>query len=132
VPRRHATDKGRALRALRTRGQEAPTTGARSCFFREALIHAVKQSPNWSDTAIIITYDEHGGFWDHVAPPAGDKWGPGSRVPTIVISPFAKTGFVDKTPYNTLSILATIEQRWGLNPLTDRDRNAKPLLTVFK
>jgi phospholipase C len=97
-----------------------------------ALINAVKSSPNWADTAIIITYDEHGGFWDHIRPPAGDQWGPGSRVPTIVISPLAKTGFVDHTPYDTSSILSTIEKRWTLPPLTSRDRNAPPMLSVFK
>jgi phospholipase C len=95
------------------------------------LIQAVKASPNWKDTAIIITYDEHGGFWDHVAPPAGDKWGPGSRVPTIVISPFAKKGTVDHTPYTTLSILATIEKRFGLQALTSRDQAATPMTASF-
>ena len=97
-----------------------------------SLIKAVQASPNWKDTAIIITYDEHGGFWDHVAPPAGDKWGPGSRVPTIVISPFAKKGHVDHTVYSTTSILATIEKRFGLQPLTTRDQNATPMTASFQ
>jgi phospholipase C len=95
------------------------------------LIKAVQNGPNWKDTAIIITYDEHGGFWDHVPPPAGDKWGPGSRVPTIVVSPFAKKGFVDHTVYDTTSILATLEKRFGLQPLADKDKNAAPLLAPF-
>jgi len=51
------------------------------------LVSAIQNSPYWADTAIIITYDEHGGRWDHVAPPVVDKWGPGIRVPSIVISP---------------------------------------------
>ena len=97
-----------------------------------SLITALKASPNWHDTAIIITYDEHGGFWDHVPPPAGDQWGPGSRVPAIVISPFAKTGFVDHTPYDTTSILSTMEKRWNLAPLNARDKNAPPMTSVFK
>jgi phospholipase C len=92
-----------------------------------ALINAVKNSPSFKDTMLIVTYDEHGGFWDHVAPPAGDKWGPGSRVPTIVISPFGKKNFVDHTVYDTTSIAATIEKRFGLMPLSDRDKNAKTL-----
>ncbi len=96
-----------------------------------ALIQAVQNSPNWKDTAIIITYDEHGGFWDHVAPPAGDMWGPGSRVPTIVISPFAKKGYIDHTVYDTTSILATIEKRWSLQPLATKDKNATPMLAPF-
>ena len=96
-----------------------------------SLISKIKSSPNWKDTAIIITYDEHGGFWDHVAPPTSDKFGPGSRVPTIVISPFAKTGYVDHTPYDTTSILATIEKRWSLQPLATRDQNATPMTASF-
>jgi phospholipase C len=96
-----------------------------------ALIQAIKASPNFHDTAIIITYDEHGGFWDHVPPPAGDKWGPGSRVPTIVISPYARTGFVDHTQYDTTSILTTIEKRWGLTPLSTRDMNAHDMTPAF-
>jgi phospholipase C len=94
------------------------------------LINAVKNGPQWKDTAIIVTYDEHGGFWDHVAPPKNDKWGPGSRVPTLVISPFAKKG-VDHTPYDTLSILATIEKRFGLTSLNARDGAAKDLTPAF-
>jgi acid phosphatase len=93
----------------------------------EALIDAVRNGPNWQDSLIIVTYDENGGFWDHVAPPPGDAWGPGSRVPAIVISPFAKQGFVDHTVYDTTSITATIEHRWGLAPLGTRDANAADL-----
>jgi phospholipase C len=95
-----------------------------------ALITAVQASPNWGDTAIIITYDEHGGQWDHVAPPKVDRWGPGSRVPTIIISPHAKKG-VDKTLYDTTSILKTIEKRFGLRSLTTRDQTANDLSNAF-
>jgi len=95
------------------------------------LIQAVQNSPAWKDTAIILTYDEHGGFWDHVAPPKVDRWGPGSRVPAIVVSPFARRGFVDHTVYDTTSILATIEHRFGLAPLGERDQNATDLSAAF-
>ncbi|HYW24702.1 MAG TPA: alkaline phosphatase family protein [Terriglobales bacterium] len=91
------------------------------------LVQAVQSSPNWKDTMVVITYDEHGGRWDHVAPPKIDKWGPGARVPAIVISPFAKRGFVDHTQYDTTSIMATIEQRWNLPALQSRDAHATPL-----
>jgi phospholipase C len=83
------------------------------------LVNAVMSGPSWNDTAIVITYDENGGFWDHVAPPKTDKWGPGSRVPAIVISPFAKGG-VDTTLYDTTAILKLIEERWGTAPLNAR------------
>lgn len=96
------------------------------------LINDVLNGPNGKDAVIIITYDENGGFWDHVAPPVIDKkWGPGTRVPGIIISPFAKAGFVDHTQYETSSILSFIEQRWGLEPLSTRDKNANPLINAF-
>jgi phospholipase C len=97
----------------------------------ELLIDAVRASPHWNHTAIIITYDENGGFWDHVAPPVADRWGPGTRVPTIVISPFAGKGVVDHHRYDTTSILALIEHRWGLAPLSARDAAADPLSGAF-
>ena len=95
------------------------------------LVSAIQNSSAWNDTAIIITYDEHGGRWDHVAPPAIDKWGPGSRVPTIVISPFAKKAFVDHTQYDTTAILRLIEDRYGLQPLGDRDAKSGNMTTAF-
>jgi len=95
------------------------------------LINAIMAGKEWKSTAIIVTYDENGGFWDHVAPPFRDKWGPGTRVPTIVISPFAKRGFVDHTTYDTTSILALIEHRFGLLPLSSRDASAADLTNAF-
>jgi phospholipase C len=97
----------------------------------EQLINTVRNGPDWKSTAIIITYDEHGGFWDHVAPPVVDRWGPGSRVPTLVISPLARMGHVDHRRYDTTSILALIERRWNLRPLTSRDAAADPLSGAF-
>ena len=92
------------------------------------LVAAVQANPAlWAHTAIIVTYDEHGGRWDHVTPPSRDNWGPGVRVPTIVISPFARTGYVDHTQYDTSAILATIEKRFGLASLNQRDGNAPTL-----
>jgi len=96
-----------------------------------SLINQIQKSKIWSDTAIIITYDENGGFWDHVPPPKVDKWGPGSRVPTLIISPFAKKGFVDHTQMDTTSILAFIEHRYGLQPLADRDKAANDMMSAF-
>src|SRR5579864_7682981 len=95
------------------------------------LVSTIQNSPYWQDTAIIVTYDEHGGRWDHVPPPVIDKWGPGLRVPTIVISPFARKGFVDHTQYDTTSILKLIEERWNLEPLGDRDAKTGDMLTAF-
>jgi phospholipase C len=95
------------------------------------LINAVRNGPNWADSAIIVTYDENGGFWDHVPPPAGDRWGPATRIPTIVISPFARKGAIDSTVYDATSILALIEHRWGLAPLGARDAAAADMSSAF-
>jgi phospholipase C len=95
------------------------------------LVAAIQSSPYWKDSAIIITYDENGGRWDHVAPPVVDRWGPGTRVPFIVISPWAKHGFVDHTQYETVSILAFIEKLYNLQPLGTRDAAANPFSGAF-
>jgi phospholipase C len=95
------------------------------------LVAAIQNSKYWNDTAIIITYDEHGGRWDHVPPPPEDKWGPGIRVPAIVISPFAKKNFVDHTQYQTDSILKLIEERWNVQALGEHDAKAGDMLTAF-
>lgn len=91
------------------------------------LVKAIQNSSIWNYTVIVITYDEHGGRWDHVAPPVVDRWGPGSRVPAIVISPFARKGYVDHTQYDTTSILKLIEQRWNIAPLGTRDATVNSL-----
>jgi phospholipase C len=92
----------------------------------------VADRADWASTAVVITYDEFGGSWDHVAPPTGagvaDKWGPGTRVPAIVISPLA-TGGVDHTSHDTTSILATIEHRFGLAAMSSRDAAVADLTT---
>ena len=96
------------------------------------LVGLIKASPLWSSTAIIITYDENGGFWDHVPPPAGDRWGPGTRIPTLIISPRAKRGFVDHTPYDTTSIIKLITRRFGLEPLPGVRPGAGDLSAAFE
>lgn len=95
------------------------------------LIDAIRKSKLWKDTAIIVTYDENGGFWDHVAPPKADRWGPGTRIPAMVISPYAKRGFIDHTQYDTTSILKLIETRYGLEPLGTRDKAANDMTAAF-
>ena len=97
----------------------------------EDLIQLIRNSRYWKNTAIIITYDEHGGFWDHVPPPVVDRWGPGSRVPTLVISPFARRGYVDHHYYDTTSILALLEHRYDLRPLSTRDARANDMRAAF-
>ncbi len=96
------------------------------------VVEAIRSSAIWSSTAIIITYDEYGGLWDHVAPPEIDRWGPGTRVPAVIVSPFAKKDYVDHTVYDTTSILKLIENRFALQPLTSRDAKANGLQGAFE
>lgn len=96
------------------------------------LVAAVQANPAvWARTAIIITYDEHGGRWDHVTPNLRDIWGPGVRVPAIVISPYSKREVVNHANYDTSSILSTIEHRFGLSSLNQRDTKAPTLAASF-
>lgn len=88
------------------------------------VIAHLEKSPQWPHMLVVVTYDENGGFWDHVAPPKADRWGPGSRIPAFIISPFARKGFVDHTQYDTTSILRFITRRYELpvlKGLADRD-----------
>jgi phospholipase C len=96
------------------------------------IVAAVQANPAlWAHTAIIVTYDEHGGRWDHVTPPVRDIWGPGLRVPGIIISPLSKTNYVDHSQHETLSIIKTIENRYGLPPLTTAVASAGSLTSAF-
>ncbi len=96
------------------------------------LIPMLQKSPVYKDMLIIITYDEHGGAWDHVAPPRRDRWGPGTRIPLILVGPTVKRGYIDHTPYDFNAILRTLEVRFGLEPLTDADANAYPMRNALR
>jgi acid phosphatase len=78
------------------------------------VIAHLEKSPQWAHMLVVVTYDENGGIWDHVAPPKADRWGPGSRIPALIVSPFAKKGFVDHSLYDTNSILRFITRRYDL------------------
>jgi acid phosphatase len=104
------------------------------------LLQAIQGTACAKDTMVIVTYDEFGGQWDHVSPPGQggtpgthDLWGPGTRIPALIVSPFLRGNFVvDHTQYDTTSILATIEQRYGLAPLSSRDAAVDSLSNVFE
>src|SRR3954447_13978885 len=97
------------------------------------LLHAIENGPDAASTLVIVTYDKFGGQWDHMAAPAGiagisDRWGPGTRIPALLVSPALKHPFaVDETEHDTTSILATIEHRFSLAPLTSRDASVADL-----
>jgi phospholipase C len=109
------------------------------------VVNAVMASPNWPRTLLVWLYDEHGGYYDHVPPPAavapdnippqiGPSDAPGGydvygvRVPAVVVSPWARPGSVSNVVHDHTSILAFIEQKWNLPALTMRDANANSLL----
>jgi phospholipase C len=95
------------------------------------VINAVMKSQYWKDTAIFLTWDDFGGFYDHVAPPRLNYISLGPRVPTIVISPFARQHHVDHTQYDFNSMLRFIEDDFRLKPLTSGDRTADTMLPSF-
>jgi phospholipase C len=94
-------------------------------------INAIMQGPDWPTTAIVLTWDDFGGFYDHVPPPVVDFYGLGIRVPLVVISPYVREGIVSHTVYEPASILQLIETRYKLKALTNRDVIANSLLDMF-
>jgi phospholipase C len=96
-------------------------------------VNAVMRSPYWSNTVIVVVWDDFGGFYDHVAPPHLDIMGLGPRTPALIISPWARAGSnpaggsIDHTTYEFSSVLRFIEDLVGVAPMTARDANADPL-----
>ena len=116
--------------------------------FVSQVVHALMQAPTWKHTALFLTYDEHGGYYDHVPPPRaikpdsivpltkpGDAPGGydryGFRVPLIVVSPWAKQQYVSRVTQDLTSITAFIERKWNLPAMTFRDANADPMTDYF-
>jgi phospholipase C len=100
-------------------------------FFVMDLLESLMMGPNWDSSAFIVTWDEWGGWGDHAPPPQVDEDGYGVRVPALIVSPYAKRGFVDQTLYDHTSVLAFIETLHGIEPLTARDAAANDLLNAF-
>jgi phospholipase C len=99
-----------------------------------SLVNALESSPYWCTTALFITWDDFGGFFDHVPPPNqpnADVYGPGFRVPLIVVSPYAKAGFIDSHQWDFTSLLRFAEVNFGLHYLTPRDQGSGSMVTAF-
>ena len=94
-------------------------------------LNAIMNSKHWEDTAIFITWDDFGGFYDHVPPPQYDHMGLGPRVPMIIVSPWAKQGFIDKTEYEFSSVLKFMERIFGVQCMTARDCGASDMFNAF-
>jgi phospholipase C len=99
--------------------------------FVKTLIQMLTQSDYWEKSAFLLVYDDWGGWYDHVPPPQVDDYGYGMRVPAIMVSAFAKKGYVDSTHLDFASILKFIEYNWDLEPLQERDANANTFLDAF-
>lgn len=99
--------------------------------FARTLITELQRSYAWSDSAFLLSYDDWGGWYDHVMPPVVDQWGYGPRVPALLVSPYARRGYVDSGTYDFTSILKFIERNWKVPALASRDGGAATFLTAF-
>lgn len=95
------------------------------------LVNEVMRSQYWQSTAIVITWDDYGGFYDHVPPPQVDAYGEGFRVPTLVVSAWSKPHFIDHTFYEFASLLRLAEDNFNLPILGPRDANASNMMNSF-
>jgi phospholipase C len=96
-----------------------------------SMINQLTTSSSWDSSAFMWSYDDWGGWYDHVPPPRIDRYGYGFRVPALLVSPYAKKGFVDHSTHDFTSVLAFIESNWGISPLAQRDRRAGDMMEAF-
>jgi phospholipase C len=99
--------------------------------FVKTLIQSLMQSDYWNNSAFMWSYDDWGGWYDHVPPPSIDKDGYGFRVPTLLVSPYARQGYIDSTQLDFTSFLRFIEDNWNLEPLASRDAKANSIVSAF-
>ncbi|HUZ47683.1 MAG TPA: alkaline phosphatase family protein [Terriglobia bacterium] len=111
--------------------EHPPEPLAQGMWYVTRIINALMRSPYWKNTVIFLSWDDYGGFFDHVPPPEVDAYGYGPRVPMIVISPYAKQQHVSHYTYDFTSVLKFIEQRWNLKHLTPRDGRANDMADCF-
>jgi uncharacterized protein (TIGR03437 family) len=111
--------------------EHPPASVATGSNYVTGLINAVMNSPLWNSTAIFVSWDDWGGFYDHVDPPKADQYGLGIRVPGMIISPYARQGYVDHKTYSFESWLKIIEERFAVNPMTIRDNTANDMTDAF-
>ena len=96
-----------------------------------SLLTQLMRSSAWDSSAFFWSYDDWGGWYDHVKPPQVDQYGYGFRVPALLVSSYAKRGYVDHTTLDFTSALKFIEVNWRLKPMADRDRKANTFLDAF-
>jgi phospholipase C len=98
----------------------------------DGLLTRIQNSPQWNSTAIVILWDESGGWWDHVSPPQVDTQGLGARVPMIVISPYAKRGYISHVQMDHVSVLRFIQWNWSLGSLNTRNTQSNNMVDMFQ
>jgi phospholipase C len=111
--------------------EHPPTSMCRGENWSVDILNGIMQSPYWDSTAVVLTWDDFGGFYDHVPPPHVDLYGLGPRVPALVISPWAKQGYIDHDTLEFASVLRFIETVFDLPPLTQRDATSDDMLSAF-
>jgi phospholipase C len=111
--------------------EHAPGNVAVGQRFVTQLVNSLMRSDYWKSSAFMWSYDGWGGWYDHVKPPRVDSFGYGFRVPALLVSAYARRGYVDSTTFDSTSILKFIERNWGLEPLASRDRKARTFLRAF-
>ncbi len=99
--------------------------------FVKGLIQELMRSSEWDSSAFVMSYDDWGGWYDHVVPPQVDQYGYGMRVPALLVSPYAREAYIDHTQLDFTSILKFIEDNWGIAPLTARDAKANDFMGAF-
>jgi phospholipase C len=99
--------------------------------FVRKILQALIRSEAWSSSAFMLTYDDWGGWYDHVPPPKVDEYGYGFRVPALLVSPYAKRGYIDSTTLDFTSILKFIQENYDLEPLATRDAQANSIINAF-
>jgi phospholipase C len=99
--------------------------------FVKTLLNGLMESDAWNDSVFIWSYDDWGGWYDHVKPPQVDEHGYGFRVPTLLVSAYARKGHVDHTLLDFTSILKFIEENWDLKPLAERDAKANSFVSAL-
>jgi phospholipase C len=111
--------------------EHPPETPQEGMLYVTTLINFWMESKYWDDGTVVLTWDDYGGFYDHVVPPEVDAFGLGPRVPALVISPYAKPGYVSHNVYDFTSVLKFIEERYGLPHLAARDARATAISDCF-
>jgi phospholipase C len=114
-----------------TSAEHPPSDPRNGQVLARTVLNALSESRSWDSSAMLLSYDTAGGWYDHVPPPTINGTVLGPRVPALLVSPYTSPGSIDHTVYDSSSILSFIEHNWSVRPLTSRDRDAPDLSSAF-